>query len=119
MSDFHRASVFTTFHRLGSPNLETLESELERITLIRPVTLVLPCLYSELETPGMPRIAEELKPVSYLLRDIQEIGLAIRPDSKGRPAWLAYGYVVARSECHVMGLHGCDIASEWWDINRF
>jgi len=66
MSDFHQASVITTLHKLGGPNIESLEAELEQITAIRPVALVLPCLFSELETPAMPRIAEELLQVGYL-----------------------------------------------------
>ncbi len=66
MSDFHQSGVITTLHKLGPPNLETLEVELERAAAIRPVALVLPCLFSELETPAMPRIAEELMEVHYI-----------------------------------------------------
>lgn len=154
MSDFHQSGVITTLHRLGAPNLESLEAEIEKVAAIRPVALVLPCLYTELETPAMPRIAEELRQVRYvrevivalgrtneeqfakareffaalpqkttllwidgsrvqgLLRAMmEEKGLTVGPDGKGRSAWLAYGYVLARAECDVIALHDCDIVS--------
>jgi glucosyl-3-phosphoglycerate synthase len=153
MSDFHQSGVITTLHKLGPPNLETLEIELERTAAVRPVALVLPCLYSELDTPAMPRIAEELMEVRYirevivalaranedqfakareffaalpqrttliwidgsrvqgLFREMEEKGLTIGPDGKGRSAWMAYGYVLARAECDVIALHDCDILS--------
>lgn len=153
MTDFHQSGVITTLHRLGGPNLESLEAELEKVAAMRPVALVLPCLYSELETPAMPGIAEELRQVRYirevvvalghaneeqfaaareffaslpqkttvvwvdgsrvqgLLREMEERGLAVGPDGKGRSAWLAYGYVLARAECDAIALHDCDILS--------
>jgi glucosyl-3-phosphoglycerate synthase len=158
MSDFHQPGLVATLHRLGPPNLEALEAELEKTAAVRPVALVLPCLYSELETPAMPRIAEELKEVRYvreivvavgranedqfakareffshlpqrtmllwidgsrtqgLLREMEERGLAIGPDGKGRSCWLAYGYVLARAECDVIALHDCDILSYRRDL---
>lgn len=158
MSDFHQSGVIATLHRLGPPNLEALEAELEKTSGPRPIALVLPCLYSELETPAMPRIAEELKQVRYLreivvalgraneeqfakareffwalpqkttllwidgsriqglLREMEEKGLTIGPDGKGRSAWLAYGYVLGRTECDVIALHDCDILSYRRDL---
>jgi glucosyl-3-phosphoglycerate synthase len=158
MSDFHQSGVITTLHKLGPPNLETLETELERTAAIRPVALVLPCLYSELDTPAMPRIVEELLEVHYirevivvlaranedqfakarqffaplpqrttliwidgsrvqgLLREMEEKGLTVGPDGKGRSAWLAYGYVLGRGECDVIALHDCDILSYRRDL---
>ncbi|MBI4562478.1 MAG: glycosyl transferase, partial [Candidatus Rokubacteria bacterium] len=46
-----------------------------------------------------------------LLREMEERGLAVGPDGKGRSAWLAYGYVLARAECDAIALHDCDILS--------
>jgi len=158
MSDFHQSGVIATLHRLGDPNLEALEAELEKTAAVRPVALVLPCLYSELETPAMPRIVEELRQVRYLreivvalgraneeqfaaarqffatlpqettllwidgsriqglMREMEEKGLTVGPDGKGRSAWLAYGYVLARRECDVIALHDCDIVSYQRDL---
>ena len=30
-------------------------------------------------------------------------------DGKGRSAWMAYGYILARGECDVIAIHDCDI----------
>lgn len=66
MADFYQTGLLATFHRLGKPNLEGLERELNIYSRYRPIALVLPCLYSELEGDALPRILEELKPVKYL-----------------------------------------------------
>ena len=66
MADFHQTGTVTTFQRLGPPNLQRLEAELADYTRLFPVSLVLPCLYSELEGQALPRIVEELKGVPYL-----------------------------------------------------
>ena len=66
MADFYQTGIITTLHRLGKPSLERLESELMEHSKARPVTLVLPALYSEFEGPAMPKIVEELARVKYL-----------------------------------------------------
>ncbi len=66
MSDFYQTGVVTTLHRLGPPNVERLERELVRLVRERPVTLVLPSLYSELEGPALSHIVDELCKVPYL-----------------------------------------------------
>ena len=66
MSDFYQTGVITTLHRLGPPNPERLERELIRLVRERPVALVLPSLYSELEGPALPHIIDELCKVPYL-----------------------------------------------------
>ena len=66
MSDFHQNGVVTVLHRLGQPNVERLEAELERHARANPIALVLPSLYSELEGPALKGIVETLKTVRYL-----------------------------------------------------
>jgi len=66
MGDFYQTGLVATFHRLGQSNLERLESELLGFARQRPMALVLPSLYSELEGPALPGIIEELKHVKYL-----------------------------------------------------
>jgi glucosyl-3-phosphoglycerate synthase len=48
MADFHQTGVITTLHRLGRGDLTRLERELYLHGWMRPIALVLPCLYSEL-----------------------------------------------------------------------
>lgn len=66
MSDFMQNGVITTLHRLGDRPLEELEAELQSFSRSRPMTLVLPSLFSELEGPALPRIIEDLAKAPYL-----------------------------------------------------
>ncbi|TBW50783.1 glycosyl transferase [Marinobacter halodurans] len=66
MGDFYQNGIVTTLHNLSRRPLEDLEAELVRFSKVRPMALILPCLYSELETEAMPRILEHLKQVPYL-----------------------------------------------------
>ena len=58
--------MISTLHRLGNANPESLEEELLEHVKTRPIALVLPCLYSELEGEAVPVIVEELTKVEYL-----------------------------------------------------
>ncbi|MBI2877423.1 MAG: glycosyl transferase, partial [Candidatus Tectomicrobia bacterium] len=49
MGDFYQTGMITTLHRLVRRPLEQLEAELERFAPSRPLALILPCLYSELQ----------------------------------------------------------------------
>lgn len=66
MADFHQTGVVTTLHRLGTPDLGRLESELLAEAGARPIALVLPCLYGELRDVALKGIIEVLKQVPYL-----------------------------------------------------
>ncbi|MEN8720150.1 MAG: glucosyl-3-phosphoglycerate synthase [Oceanococcaceae bacterium] len=73
MSDFHQNGVISTLHNLRSRDIADLEGELVQFARQRPLSLILPCLYSELEGPALPRIVEVLRQVPYLTQII--IGL--------------------------------------------
>lgn len=79
MADFYQTGIITTLHQLGSSSLERLELELQSLARTRPVTLVLPALYSEFEGKAMPKIVEELAKVKYL----QEIVVILARASAG------------------------------------
>ncbi len=55
-----------TLHRLGKPNVEALERELEEFSKTTPISLVLPCHVKELGTPALRGIIRELKNVRYI-----------------------------------------------------
>ena len=78
MGDFHQNGVVPTLHRFHTGGLALLEAELERFSAIRPITLVLPALYAELQSPALQRIVEELKQVSYLRQIVVALGNADR-----------------------------------------
>ena len=84
MSDFYQNGIITTLHNLRQRSLEELESELSRFSRTRPMALILPCLYSELEGPAMPNILEHLSKVPYLTEII--IGLDRADETQYRKA---------------------------------
>ncbi len=70
MVDFHQNGSIATLHNLRTRSLADITAELETFTANRKASLILPCLYSELETEAMPRILAELSKVTYLHRII-------------------------------------------------
>ena len=66
MGDFYQNGIITTLHNLSKRPLEDMESELVEFSKKRPLGLILPSLYSELEGEAMPLIISELKEVPYL-----------------------------------------------------
>jgi len=158
MSDFFQTGVVATFHRLGQLNLDKLEEELSWHAVERPIVLVLPSLFSELEGEALKGIVQQLKGVKYLreivvslgpasdeqfdyarrffsilpqktnilwnsgkrvaaiYEAIQNEGLPIGLEGKGRSVWMSYGYILARQEFHTIALHDCDIVSYSRDL---
>ena len=66
MADFAQNGVIGTLHNLRNRSTEELEAELLQYSAETPMSLLLPCLYSELEGPAMGPIVEELAKVPYL-----------------------------------------------------
>ncbi len=46
-----------------------------------------------------------------LYKQLEANDLSAGEDGKGRSAWTAYGYILAREESKVIGLHDCDIVN--------
>lgn len=151
MGDFHQTETISTLHRLKKDNVDQLEEQLNEFSQNRPIALVLPCLYSELQRVALKNILENLKDVTYLneivitigradedqfkhaqeyfsvlpqnykliwddgekiqslFNLLKENGLDVGEPGKGRAAWIAYGYVLAREESEVIALHDCDV----------
>lgn len=76
MSDFYQSGIVPTLHMLGSPDLESMEKELAAYSRKRPIALILPSLYSDLEGEGIKRIAGELKEVNYVKEIVVTLGPA-------------------------------------------
>ncbi len=66
MGDFHQNGMITTLHNLGQRPLQSIEQELNSFKADRPMGLVLPSLFSELEGPALSGIVDELAQVPYL-----------------------------------------------------
>jgi len=74
MADFYQTGVVTTFHRFGPPDLDRMERELTEFNQHRPIALVLPSTYAELEAPALQRIVSELAHVPYLNEIVVTMG---------------------------------------------
>lgn len=66
MGDFQQDGVIATLHNLSTRPTAALEAELREFTRRRPLALVLPSLFSELEAPALKNIVEELKQADYV-----------------------------------------------------
>lgn len=66
MGDFYQNGIITTLHNMSDRPLSALEDELTRFARRRPMGLILPSLYSELEGEALPRILDHLALVPYL-----------------------------------------------------
>jgi sucrose phosphorylase len=73
MADFHQNGIITTLHNLSDRPLAQIEKELVNFSAHRPMALILPSLFSELETEALPNIIKQLQKVPYLSQII--IGL--------------------------------------------
>ncbi|WP_100641525.1 glycosyl transferase [Alteromonas facilis] len=66
MADFYQNGIVTTLHNLSERPIEELEAELIKFSKQRPMALILPSLFSELEGEALPNIINHLCDVPYL-----------------------------------------------------
>ena len=66
MSDFYQNGIITNLHNLRVQDTKSLEKELLAFSKARPMGLVLPSLYSELLSPALSKIVDELTQVKYV-----------------------------------------------------
>ena len=66
-----------------------IEDELVAFSKFRPITLILPSLFSELEGPALPKIVKEISKVKYLNHPWHEALLKwLAPPKRPRPPLL-------------------------------
>jgi glucosyl-3-phosphoglycerate synthase len=66
MGDFYQNGIITTLHNLVDRPVAELEAELLTFSKRRPMALILPSLFSELEGTALPAIIEEIAKVDYI-----------------------------------------------------
>lgn len=66
MADFYQNGIITTLHNLVDRSVEDLEAELLGFSKQRPMALILPSLFSELEGSALPAIIDEIAKVDYI-----------------------------------------------------
>jgi len=89
MADFYQNGVITTLHNLSDRTHEQMEAELVEFSKSRPMSLILPSLFSELEGEALPNIIQHLKDVPYLSEIV--IGLDRADESQYRHALKFFG----------------------------
>ena len=89
MADFYQNGIITTLHNLSGRPLDALEDELTSFSQKRPLGLLLPSLYSELQGEALPNIVKQLKDVPYLSEIV--IGLDRANEDEYRHALSFFG----------------------------
>jgi glucosyl-3-phosphoglycerate synthase len=84
MADFYQNGIITTLHNLTERSYEDLEKELMEFSKTRPMSIILPSLYSELEGTALPNIIDNLVDVKYLSEIV--IGLDRADEAQYRKA---------------------------------
>ncbi len=116
------ALVLPALHtEFENPAMEGILSELHRVRyvgqFIFTLTHATPEQFQAVQErvgslPGEVRIIWIDGPrVAHLFRTLEENGLKVGPNGKGRSCWLAYGYVLASRRANVVALHDCDIVN--------
>lgn len=82
MSDFYQVGVIATFHKLGNKGTEKIEEELNFFVKEKPIALVLPSLYSEIEGEALKIIREELKKVKFIKDIVVTLGPCTKDEFK-------------------------------------
>ncbi len=112
----------TTPRELGSEALKGILANLRDIPYLNEVVITL----GRTDDPGHMAQARRLfsvLPMTHkivwasgprfldLYKLLEANDLSAGEDGKGRSAWTAYGYILAREESKVIGLHDCDIVN--------
>ncbi len=112
----------TTPQELDSPALKRILSNLKEIPYLNEIVITLgrtedPAHFAQARKlfsvlPQRHKIVWATGPrFSELYKLLEDNDLSVGPDGKGRSAWVAYGYILAREESEVVGLHDCDIVN--------
>ena len=89
MADFYQNGSVTTLHNLGQRSYEDMEQELTSFNKTRPLGLLLPSLFSELEGPALAKIIDKIAQVPYLSEIV--IGLDRADEAQYRYALEFFG----------------------------
>ncbi|CCK77338.1 MAG: glycosyl transferase [Oleispira antarctica] len=89
MADFYQNGIVTTLHNLAHRPVEDIESELREFSKKRPMSLILPSLFSELEGDALPNIVKHLEGADYLSEIV--IGLDRADEEQYRYALKFFG----------------------------
>ncbi|MCD6161365.1 MAG: glycosyl transferase [candidate division Zixibacteria bacterium] len=107
------------FSELYGPGLKTITEELKKVKYLQEIVVTLGPTTNEQFPVIKEHFAQLPQKVSMiwnsgsrieaLYDELTKHNLNPGPDGKGRSAWLAYGYILAKRDSRVIALHDCDI----------
>jgi len=111
-------ALYTEFEK---PAMQGILRQLSEVRFIRqfvvalakttPEQLVDACAWLSLLPGDVSIIWNDGPRVQHLYKTLEENGLHVGPDGKGRSCWMSYGYVLASRVADVIALHDCDIVN--------
>jgi glucosyl-3-phosphoglycerate synthase len=106
---------------LEQPALQGIVEELKKVRFIKQIVVTMNRTDAEQlaqakklfdQLPQKPVIVWNSGPrMQAIYKRLEENGLPIGEDGKGRNCWMAYGYILASEQCDVIVLHDCDIVN--------
>jgi glucosyl-3-phosphoglycerate synthase len=111
-----------TYSDLHAPACKDIFRELGNIKYVKEFVVTLGLTKSRDEFEEAKKLASTLPSnrvliwcngprMQKLYKLLEKHDLKVGGDGKGRSAWTAYGYVIAKGECWVIALHDCDIVN--------
>jgi glucosyl-3-phosphoglycerate synthase len=111
-----------TFADLHAPACKRIFQELKNIRYVKEFVVTLGATTKIEEFEEAKKVASALPSnhtiiwcnsprMRKLYQVLERQELKVGKDGKGRSAWTAYGYVLAKAECWVIALHDCDIVN--------
>jgi glucosyl-3-phosphoglycerate synthase len=112
----------TTPQELASPALRSILGNLKDVPYLNEIVVTLgrtedPADFAKTRElfSGLPQKPKIIWASGLRFRELYKLleanDLSAGGDGKGRSAWVAYGYILAREESKVIGLHDCDIVN--------
>jgi glucosyl-3-phosphoglycerate synthase len=109
------------YSEFEGPAMPGIVRELSKVKYLKEIVLTL----DQASEQQLKQVREFMSPIPTEIRVIHNNGkrigeiyetlarneLEVGPPGKGRSAWLAYGYVLAREQSDVIALHDCDIVT--------
>jgi len=109
------------YSEFEGPAMPRIVAELAKVQYLSEVILVL----DKASEKDFARVRRFMKPlpcevkiihndgkrIAEIYNTLARNGLSVGERGKGRSAWLAYGYIIARNRSDVIVLHDCDIVS--------
>ncbi len=110
-----------TYAELEAPAIKKIVNEIKKVGYLNEIVVTMGRTTEEQFEkakkffscfPQRTRVIWNTGPtIGELYKMLEENGLYIGADGKGRSAWTAYGYILFRGESKVIALHDCDIVN--------